>query len=63
MGAPNDIIRTCFAKGECSWCGQQRRRVFRYGRLFGRFCNFSCAASFHDLDRNSFDYIHPEVNQ
>jgi hypothetical protein len=54
--------RTCEGPGECAWCGEKWKRVYRYvwigddqsrPSIFARhqadhtFCNFQCFASYH----------------
>jgi hypothetical protein len=55
--------RTCEGPGECAWCGEERKRVYRYVwirdglsqqpsifnqiQLRHTFCNFQCFASYH----------------
>ena len=59
MGQQNNLRREVVAAGPttCSWCGQLRVTLFRYGGMTGWFCNLSCFCSYHDIPRSSFDYV------
>lgn len=49
-----ELYRFCHDSGECSWCGQRRKRIYRYGTANtphglakGQFCDKGCFMAYH----------------
>lgn len=34
--------------GECDWCGQERKNLYKFDDTKGWFCNKGCWRSFHE---------------